>query len=105
MKRLFTVCTLLAVCMAALLVGPTSSQAALSQADRGVGTQTTCYGGAVPFEVKVAGTLVGPGEISYTDPYTASKRCKDINIKYSSNPHATYVSAFRCRDNYQFTTW
>lgn len=103
MNRLFTVFTLIAICLAGALVGPTTSQAASAQPQ--VGIQTTCYGGSVGFSTTVAGTNVGPDEIAYTKQYYASTRCNDINVRFSSNPHPTYVSAFRCRDNYRFTSW
>jgi len=103
MKRLFSVFTLMAVCLAGVLVGPTASQVASAQPQ--VGVQTTCYGGRVGFSTSVAGTNAGPDEISYTGKYYASPRCNDINIRFSANPYATYVSAFRCRDLSRFTNW
>jgi hypothetical protein len=103
MKRLFVVFTLMAVCLVGVLVGPTPSQAASAQPQ--VGVQTTCYGGRVGFSTTAPGTIFGPDEVAYTGPYYASTRCRDINIKFSSNPHPTYVSAFRCRDYYRFTSW
>lgn len=106
MKRLITVCALIAVCMTAILAGPASSQAASAEGQQGVQVACRDKENLVGFSAVVAGTDVGQGQISYTErQYWATTRCNDINIKFSSIPYRTYVSAFRCRDNYQFTSW
>jgi hypothetical protein len=62
--------------------------------------RTTCYGGATSFNV-----YVRVGTPSYAGPYTATTFCKDINIKFSTNPFPTKVTAVRCDNKAAFTSW
>jgi hypothetical protein len=93
MKHLFTVCTLVAVCMAAVLVGPTSSLAASAQ-DR-VGTQGACYAGAKVYPYQLFITQEWTWRYGYDDgkPITASSRCADLNVRVDNLRCSLYVDA------------